>query len=93
VRTDIPYNVLNGIRHKTVTNLIACDYYDIFGIINYSYLVSHRGKNRAATEVAHSILIAVYFVLSGRQFKDLGADYFTQYNREKKINSHFKQLS
>jgi len=59
----------------------------------YSRLVSHRGKNRATMAVAHSILIAVYFVLSGHQFKDLGADYYTQFNREKKINSHLKQLS
>ena len=43
--------------------------------------------------VAHSILISVYFVLSGHQFKDLGADYYTQFNKEKKINSHIKQLS
>jgi len=59
----------------------------------YNRLVSHRGKNRATMAVAHSILIAVYFVLSGHKFKDLGADYYTQFNREKKINSHFKQLS
>jgi transposase len=59
----------------------------------YSRLVSHRGKNRATMAVAHSILIAVYFVLSGYDFKDLGADYYTQFNREKKINSHVKQLS
>jgi hypothetical protein len=32
-------------------------------------------------------------VLSGREFKDLGADYYNQFNREKKINSHIKQLS
>ena len=39
------------------------------------------------------MLIAIYFVLSGCEFKDLGADYYTQFNREKKINSHVKQLS
>ena len=59
----------------------------------YSRLVSHRGKNRATMAVAHSILIAVYFVLCGYDFKDLGADYYTQFNKEKKINSHIKQLS
>ena len=42
--------------------------------------------------VAHSMLIAIYFVLSGNDFKDLGADYYNQFNREKKINSHLKQL-
>jgi len=32
-------------------------------------------------------------VLCGQKFKDLGADYYNQFNREKKINSHVKQLS
>ena len=59
----------------------------------YSRLVSHRGKNRATMAVAHSILIAVYFVLSGYEFHDLGSDYYTQFNRDKKIYSHVKQLS
>lgn len=59
----------------------------------YSRLVSHRGKKRATMAVAHSMAIAIYFVLSGHEFKDLGADYYTQFNREKKINSHIKQLS
>ena len=59
----------------------------------YSRLVSHRGKNRATMAVAHSMAIAIFFVLSGKEFKDLGADYYMQFNREKKINSHIKQLS
>ena len=59
----------------------------------YSRLVSHRGKNRATMAVAHSMLIAIYFVLNGNAFQDLGADYYVQFNREKKINSHVKQLS
>jgi transposase len=59
----------------------------------YSRLAAHRGKNRATLAVAHSLAIAVFFVLSGREFKDLGADYYNQFNREKKINSHIKQLS
>lgn len=58
----------------------------------YSRLVSHRGKNRATMAVAHSMAIAIYFVLSGADFKDLGADYYNQFNREKKVNSHLKQL-
>jgi len=59
----------------------------------YSRLVSHRGKNRATMAVAHSLLIAIYFVLNGSVYEDLGADYYMQFNREKKINSHVKQLS
>jgi transposase len=66
---------------------------DSFFSAQYSRLVSHRGKNRATVAVAHSILIAIYFVLCGYEFKDLGADYYMQFNREKKINSHVKQLS
>ena len=59
----------------------------------YSRLVTHRGKNRATMAVAHSMAIAIYFVLAGADFHDLGADYYTQFNREKKVNSHLKQLS
>jgi len=59
----------------------------------YSRLVSHRGKNRATMAVAHSMLIAIYFVLNGCVYEDLGADYYMQFNREKKINSHVKRLS
>lgn len=66
---------------------------DSFFFAQYNRLVSHRGKNKATMAVAHSILIAIYFVLSGYDFKDLGADYYNKFNREKKINSHIKQLS
>lgn len=59
----------------------------------YNRLASHRGKNRATMAVAHSIAIAIFFVLQGFEFRDLGADYYTQFNREKKINSHLKHLS
>jgi len=59
----------------------------------YQRLVVRRGKKRATVAVAHSMLIAIYHVLKGAEFKDLGADYYTQFNREKKINSYIKQLS
>lgn len=59
----------------------------------YSRLVTHRGKNRATMAVAHSMAIAIFFVLSGSDFKDLGSDYYLQFNKEKKVNSHIKQLS
>jgi len=58
----------------------------------YQRLVVRRGKNRATVAVAHSMLIAIYCVLQGEKFHDLGADYYTQFNREKKINSYIKQL-
>jgi transposase len=55
-------------------------------------LVVRKGSNKATIAVAHSLLIAIYHVLSGKEFKDLGADYYTQFNRDKKIKSHLKQL-
>ncbi len=59
----------------------------------YNRLAPHRGKNRATMAVAHSMAIAIYFVLSGTEFRDLGADFYTQFNRVKKVNSHIKQLA
>ena len=59
----------------------------------YQRLVVRRGKNKATIAVAHSLLIAIYHVLSGKKFNDLGADYYTQFNKEKKINAHFRQLT
>jgi hypothetical protein len=59
----------------------------------YNRLVSHLGKKQAVMAVAHSLLIALYFVLQGNHYKDLGADYYNRFNRQKKISSHIKQLS
>ena len=58
----------------------------------FNRLVVRLGSNKAKLAVAHSILIAVYHVLSGKEFVDLGAEYYTQFNTEKKIKSHLKQL-
>jgi len=55
-------------------------------------LVVRKGSNKATIAVAHSMLIAIYHVLSGNEFNDLGADYYNQFNRDKKIKSHLKQL-
>lgn len=52
---------------------------------------AHRAKKRAYVAVAHSMLIAVYYVLKdGVGFKDLGAKYYNQFNRERKINAYLK---
>ena len=54
---------------------------------------SHRGKKRAYVAVAHSMLIAIYHILKdGVVFKDLGADYYNQFNMERKINAYLKKL-
>lgn len=60
----------------------------------YQRLSVRRGKNRATVAVAHSILIAIYHMLKeGQTFKDLGEDYYNQFNRERKINSYLKRLT
>lgn len=54
---------------------------------------AHRGPKRAYVAVAHSMLIAIYHILKdGVIFKDLGADYYNQFNKERKINAYFKKL-
>lgn len=58
----------------------------------YQRLLVRRGKKRAVVAVAHSMLIAIYHVLSGQPFADLGADYYNQFNAEKKINSYLAKL-
>jgi hypothetical protein len=54
--------------------------------------VVRKGRKKSIVAVAHSMLISVYHVLLGKEFHDLGADYYTQFNREKKAKSLIKQL-
>lgn len=54
---------------------------------------AHRGNKRAYVDVAvaHSILIAIYHILKdGVVFKDLGAEYYNQFNKEHKNNAYLK---
>ena len=54
---------------------------------------AHRGGKRAYVAVAHSMLIAIYHILKeGVLFKDLGSNYYTQFNKERKINTYLKKL-
>ena len=60
----------------------------------YQRIAAKRGANRASVAVAHSMLIAIYHILkSGERFKDLGEDYYNQFNREKKKNYYLKKLT
>ena len=59
----------------------------------YQRIAARRGKNRATLAVAHSMLIAIYHILSKKvAFRDLGADYYDSFNRDRKINSYLKRL-
>jgi transposase len=56
-------------------------------------IAARRGNNRATVAVAHSILIAIYHILKdGAAFKDLGSEYYTRFNRERKIAGYLRKL-
>ena len=60
----------------------------------YSRLMIRRGKNRAKMAVAHSLLIAIYYIIRDRvPFRDLGEDYCNRFNTESKINMYIKKLA
>ena len=65
---------------------------DSFFSAQYQRLVVRMGAKKAIVAVAHSMLIAIYHVLLGNAYRDLGAEYYTQFNKEKKIQSHLRQL-
>ena len=53
-----------------------------------------KRKNSAKIAVAHSILIPIWYILKyGVEFRNLGADYYNQLNREKKAKLLMKKLS
>lgn len=59
----------------------------------FQRISAHRGKKKAYVAVAHSMLIAIYHILKeGVEFTDLGADYYNQFNKERKINAYLKKL-
>ncbi len=64
-----------------------------FFYAQYQRLVVRRGANRATVAVAHSMLVAIYHMLKDNMpFKNLGSDYYTKFNTEKKANYHIKKL-
>ncbi|WP_418876500.1 hypothetical protein [[Clostridium] scindens] len=54
---------------------------------------AHQGSKHAYVAIAHSMLIVIYHILKdGIVFKDLVADYYNQFNKERKINAYLKKL-
>lgn len=78
--------------------LINCAHAAVKNKKSYFYaqfmrISAHRGKKRAYVAVAHSMLVAIYHILKdGVVFKDLGADYYNQFNKERKIKAYLKKL-
>lgn len=66
---------------------------DSFYYSQYQRLTVRRGKKRATVAVAHSILISIYYMLKyDKQYIELGAQFYNQFNTEKKIKSYIKKL-
>lgn len=80
------------------TTLVTCAHSAVKNKNSYFYaqykrISAHRGSKRAYVAVAHSMLVAIYHILKdGVAYKDLGANYYSQFNRERKINSYLKKL-
>lgn len=80
------------------TTLINCAHSAVKNKKSYFYaqfkrISAHRGDKRAYVAVAHSMLIAIYHILKDSvAFKDLGSEYYNQFNRERKINAYLKKL-
>ena len=80
------------------TTLITCAHAAVKNKKSYFHaqfmrISAHRGAKRAYVAVAHSMLIAIYHILKdGVVFKDLGADYYNQFNKERKIAAYLKKL-
>ena len=78
--------------------LVVCAHSAVKNKSSYFYaqfarISAHRGKKRAYVAVAHSMLVAIYHILKDNVgFKDLGADYYNQFNKERKINAYLKKL-
>lgn len=73
-------------------SMVAVKNKNSFFHAQYQRVLVRRGKKRAVVAVAHSMLTAIYHVLSGQPFTDLGADYYNQFNAERKINSYLAKL-
>ena len=66
---------------------------DTFFYAQYQRIAIRRGKKRAMLAVAHSILIAIYYMIKeDKEYQDLGADFYNKFNKEKKANAYMKKL-
>ena len=66
---------------------------DTFFYAQYQRISMRRGKKRAILAVAHSILIAIYYMIKeDKEFINLGSDFYNKFNKEKKANAYIKKL-
>jgi transposase len=59
----------------------------------FKRLAARRGKKRAITAVCHSIIVIAYHILSKHEpYRDLGAEYFDEYKKERTIKRLIHRL-
>lgn len=59
----------------------------------YHRLAARRGKKRAIMAIAHSMLKAIWHMLTtGEVYQDLGATYYDERSKDRKIAYHTRQL-
>ena len=91
-RTRLGNKLLRATLVQAAQSASRCK--DTFYAAQYSKIAIRRGKNRAKVAVAHSMLISIWHILHDRvDFRDLGADYYNQFNREKKAGSLMRKLA
>ncbi len=49
----------------------------------FRQIAKRRGRKRAIIAVAHTILIAAYYILSGAEYRELGGDHFDRLHPER----------
>ena len=64
-----------------------------FFYAQYQRISMRRRKKRALLAVAHTMLIAIYYMIKeDKEYIDLGADFYNKFNKEKKANAYMKKL-
>lgn len=58
----------------------------------YYKLKARCGGGKAALAIAHKLLLAIYHVLSGETFRDLGETYLDRRNIKRAVSRHLKSL-
>ena len=72
----------SAVQHKTS-----------FFYAQYQRISMRRGKKRALLAVAHTMLIAIYYMIKeDKEYIDLGADFYNKFNKEKEANAYMKKL-
>lgn len=71
----------------------AVQHKNSFFYAQYQRISMRRGKKRALLAVAHTMLIAIYYMIKeDKEYIDLGADFYNKFNKEKKANAYMKKL-